>query len=56
MPFCHTIKAEIPIKRNKIVQTGANNQLGGVKVGFIMEAYHTGIAGVVNMEPMKPTN
>jgi len=56
MPFFHTRKRDIPISKNKVIQTGENNQLGGVKDGFIRVAYQVGIAGVVNREPMNPAN
>ena len=53
-PTRHTRKADIPININSIVQTGANNQLGGVKDGFFSVAYQVGIADVVKKEPSKP--
>jgi len=36
--------------------TGPNNQFGGVNGGLFRVAYHVGIAGVVNSEPIKPAN
>jgi hypothetical protein len=39
---------------NRVIQTGANNQLGGLKEGFFRVAYQVGIAGVVKTEPIKP--
>ncbi len=53
-PTLHTRKADIPISMNSIVQTGANNQFGGLKDGFSRVVYHVGIEVFVNMEPMKP--
>jgi len=56
MAFFHTRKRDIPISKNNVIQTGENNQLGGVKNGFLRVAYQVGIAGVVNREPMNPAN
>jgi hypothetical protein len=39
---------------NRLIQTGLNIQLGGVKKGLLKVAYHVGIAGVVKREPKKP--
>ena len=53
-PTRHTRKADIPISINSIVQTGANNQFGGLKDGFSRVVYHVETEAVVNIEPMKP--
>ncbi len=45
---------DIPIKKYKAVQTGANSQLGGLKVGFSRVAYQVSIEDDVNMEPIIP--
>lgn len=47
---------EIPINKNKIVQTGAKTQFGGVNEGLFIFAYQPGIEGVVNKEPIRPAN
>jgi hypothetical protein len=44
----------MPIKVKSVIQTGAKSQFGGAKLGFWSEAYHVGIEGVVNNEPIKP--
>lgn len=46
----------MPMRTNKIVQTGANIQLGGLNDGFIIPANHVGILDVVNNEPTKPAD
>jgi hypothetical protein len=53
-PPRHTRKADIPININSIVQTGANNQFGGLKDGFSRVVYHVGIEALVNIDPIKP--
>jgi len=55
-PFLHTRNNAIPISKNRVVQTGANTALGGVKDGLFSVAYQVGIAGVVKKEPIKPDN
>jgi len=44
----------MPINKNNAVQTGANIQLGGLKGGFIIPAYHVPIEGAVKIEPISP--
>jgi hypothetical protein len=39
---------------NKLIQTGLNIQLGGVKKGFFNAAYHVGMAGAVKRAPKNP--
>ena len=39
-----------------MVQTGAKIQFGGLKPGLVKDAYQVGIAGVVKIEPTKPTS
>jgi len=55
-PCRHTIDADTAISRYRVIQAGANNQLGGVKGGLSKVAYQVEIAGVVNMEPTRPAN
>jgi len=55
-PTRHTRKADIPISINSIVQTGANNQFGGVKDGFSRVVYHVGMEALVKIDPIKPIN
>jgi len=43
-----------PIIVNKVIQTGAKTQLGGVNEGLFRLAYHVGMEGVVKKAPMKP--
>jgi len=50
------MEADIPINRYSVIQAGANSQFGGVKGGFSRAAYHVGIAGVVNADPMRPAH
>ena len=54
--FCQTRKRDIPISKNRVIQTGEKIELGGVKAGLVRVLYHVGIAGVVNREPMNPAN
>lgn len=53
-PFFHTIYDAIPINAKRVVQTGPKTQLGGENVGFIIPAYHVGIDGDVNTDPIIP--
>jgi hypothetical protein len=39
-----------------VVQTGPNNQFGGVSTGFIKPAYQVGIADIVEKEPATPAS
>ena len=52
--YRQTKKRDIPMSMNRLIQTGLNIQLGGVKKGFLNVAYHVGIARVVKREPKKP--
>ena len=52
----HKRKREIPINTNRVIQTGENTQFGGLKDGFSREAYHVGIEGEVNKDPITPAN
>lgn len=52
----HTRKKAIPIKKNRVLQTGANKPFGGKNSGLTNPAYHVGIDGVVNNEPMNPAS
>ena len=53
-PFDQTMYKEIPIRKNKIIQTGAKSQFGGAMLGFVKLAYHSGIARIVKKEPIAP--
>jgi hypothetical protein len=53
-PTLHTRNADIPISIYNIVQTGANNQFGGLNDGFSRVVYHVGMEALVNIEPIKP--
>lgn len=55
-PLSQTRNAATAIKKNNVTQTGAKTALGGVKLGFCNSAYHVGMDGVVNNEPMNPAN
>lgn len=46
----------MPIKKYKIVQTGAKSQFGGLKGGLIKKAYQVGIFGVVKNAPIIPAD
>jgi hypothetical protein len=50
------INKEIPIKIYKIVQTGPNNQLGGLKKGLFNVEYQLAMLEVVKKEPIKPAD
>src|ERR1019366_3940375 len=50
--FRQTSQAAIAIAMYKIVQTGPNNQLGGVQLGLLKLAYHGRSAGVVSNDPI----
>jgi len=54
--FAHTRYKEIPINKNKTVQTGAKTQFGGLKKGFSRKKYQLLIAGVVKIEPKTPAS
>ena len=53
-PSCQTKATAIPINVNKVVQTGANNQFGGLKEGLLTEAYQVSIEEAVAIPPMEP--
>lgn len=44
----------IPINVYSKVQTGPNNQLGGLKLGFKSVWYHVGISATVKIAPSEP--
>ncbi len=52
--FSKTIKRDSPIKKYRVVQTGAKRKLGGVKKGLLSVEYHPVIAGIVKIVPRKP--
>ena len=47
---------EIPINRNKNIHTGANNQFGGLKLGFTKVGYQVDIETMLNKDPIPPAN
>ena len=53
-PSIKTKYKDIPIRVNKKIHTGAKTQFGGLKKGFWRAAYHPGIEGEVNIEPITP--
>jgi hypothetical protein len=55
-PFLKMMKSDNPISVNRVTQTGAKTQLGGVKKGLFNDAYHVGIAGVVKIDPTRPAS
>ena len=40
----------------RVVHTGANSQLGGLKNGLLRPAYHVGMFFTVNAEPTPPAS
>ena len=57
LPFCFSFQIkykEIPINKKSNVQTGANIQLGGLKLGFGNATYQEPMAGVVKKDPIMP--
>lgn len=56
IPFCQTKNNAMPISRNRPVQTGPKSQFGGLKIGFLSDAYQVGIERVVKIEPITPAN
>ena len=52
--FFQTKNKAIPIKANKIVQTGPKIQLGGLKDGLTIVLYQVAIDGEVKIEPITP--
>lgn len=47
---------EIPIRKNKIIQTGPKIQFGGLNDGFARSLYQVSIAGAVKTEPIAPAS
>jgi len=47
---------EMPISTNKLIHTGENIQLGGVKEGLLIVVYHVFVAGAVKIEPIIPAS
>jgi len=41
---------------NRVTQTGANTQLGGVNEGLFSDEYQVGIAGAVKTDPTRPAS
>jgi hypothetical protein len=54
VPSFQTRNNEIAIIMYNVVQTGANNQLGGLNSGLFNVAYQPGIASAVSIEPINP--
>ena len=54
--FCHIKYKDIPIRKYSKTHTGANNQLGGVKLGFINVGYQEETVEAVNTDPIIPAN
>ncbi len=46
----------MPIRKYSKTHTGANNQLGGLKLGFINVGYQDDIVEAVNKDPIIPAN
>ena len=53
-PLFHTRNAAIPMRRYRVVQTGAKIQLGGASSGLVRKAYQSGMAERVKSAPMRP--
>lgn len=53
--FPNTRNKDTAIRKYSIVQTGAKIQFGGLKTGLFKCAYQEVIAGIVNIDPNKPT-
>jgi hypothetical protein len=56
IPLSHNKYNEIPININKVVQTGAKTQFGGLKNGLFRVEYHVWIEEDVKIEPTAPAN
>ncbi len=54
IPFCQTSQAEIPINKYKVVQTGPNIQLGGLKDGLVIVLYQVLTLLLVKIAPKPP--
>ena len=54
IPRSQMRKSEIPIRINKVVQTGAKIQFGGLNAGLLIPAYHVLMEGAVKREPNSP--
>ncbi|HEY6885366.1 MAG TPA: hypothetical protein VI278_15130 [Nitrososphaeraceae archaeon] len=46
----------MPIRKYSKIHTGANNQLGGLKLGFINVGYQEETVEAVNTDPIIPAN
>ena len=53
-PFRQTKNAAIPISVNKLTHTGAKTQFGGLKVGLLINVYHSIIERRVKNDPIMP--
>jgi len=47
---------ESPIRKYKIIHTGPNNQLGGLKNGLFKFEYQVDIDDTVKIDPINPAN
>ena len=54
--FDQTRYNEIPISKNKIIQTGAKSQLGGIKPGLFKAVYQSLTEDTVKIEPTIPAS
>ena len=54
--FCHIKYKEIPIRKYSKIHTGANNQLGGLKFGFINVGCQEETVEAVGMDPVIPAS
>jgi hypothetical protein len=50
------MNAATPISKNRVIQTGANTPLGGVKDGFVRVTYQVVTVREVKTEPITPAN
>src|SRR5579872_327042 len=55
-PLFHTKNAAMPMSRYNVVQTGANIQAGGLRVGLARVAYQVGSEEVVKNAPIVPAS
>ena len=55
LPKCQTRPDAQPINTYNSIHTGANNQFGGEKKGFVKPAYQEAITGWVTLLDRNPT-
>jgi len=56
IPLLQIRYKEIPIKRYNVIQTGPNNQPGGLKSGLFKVKYQVDTEEIVKSEPTTPAN